>query len=113
MRTLRQETIWIDDAPGLVIPRVVGMLVNEAAFAVQEGVADAETIDLAMTLGVNYPRGPIAWGQALGWRRVLAVLEHLHDEYGEDRYRPCRLVRRWARAEERAKRIEALARADG
>ncbi|HUF37861.1 MAG TPA: 3-hydroxyacyl-CoA dehydrogenase [Anaerolineales bacterium] len=113
VRDLGREPVWIDDAPGLVIPRVVGMLVNEAAFAVQEGVADPETIDLAMKLGLNYPHGPLEWGLALGWRRVLAVLEHLQSEYGEDRYRPCRLLRRWARAEARAERIAALNRAGG
>jgi 3-hydroxybutyryl-CoA dehydrogenase len=113
LRSLGRDPVWIDDAPGLVVPRVVCMLTNEAAFAVQEGVADPETIDLAMTLGVNYPHGPLSWGRALGWRRVLAVLEHLQAEFGEDRYRPCQLVRRWAREEIRQERITALNRSGG
>ena len=99
MRSLGRLPVWIDDVPGLVLPRVVGMLINEAAFALQDGIADEETIDLAMKLGVNYPRGLLAWGRELGWGRILAILEHLHREYGEDRYRPCQLIRRWARAE--------------
>jgi 3-hydroxybutyryl-CoA dehydrogenase len=110
MWTLGREPVWIVDAPGMIAPRVVAMLINEAVFAVLEGVAEAETIDLAMKLGVNYPHGLIEWGAALGWQRVLAVLENLQAEYGEDRYRPCRLIRRWARAEARAERIKMLNR---
>jgi 3-hydroxybutyryl-CoA dehydrogenase len=91
------QVVWISDSPGLILPRVVCMLVNEAAFAVLEGVAEAETIDLAMQLGVNYPHGPLSWGQLIGFERVLAVLDHLRSEYGEERYRACHLLRRWAR----------------
>jgi 3-hydroxybutyryl-CoA dehydrogenase len=50
-----------------------------------------------MKLGVNYPRGPLEWGRQLGYDKILAVLEHLHAEYREERYRPCVLLRRWAR----------------
>jgi 3-hydroxybutyryl-CoA dehydrogenase len=89
--------IWVQDSPGLVLPRIVSMLANEAAFAVQEGVAEAGTIDLAMRLGVNYPVGPLSWAKALGYSRVLAVLDHLHGEYHEDRYRAAPLLRRWVR----------------
>jgi 3-hydroxybutyryl-CoA dehydrogenase len=89
--------VIVSDAPGLILPRIVCMLINEAAFAVQDQVAEADTIDLAMMLGVNYPKGLIAWGKELGWDRVLAVLENLYREYGEERYRPCRLIRQWAR----------------
>ena len=92
--------VWVKDGPGLVLPRIVAMLVNEAAFAVLEGVADGETIDLAMRLGVSYPLGPLEWGRRIGWRRVLAVLDHLQAEYGEERYRACRLLRGWAREEQ-------------
>lgn len=97
MRSLGRLPFWVEDTPGMVLPRVVGMLINEAAFAVQDQVAEPEMIDQAMQLGVSYPKGLIAWGEELGWPRVLALLEHLHHEYGEDRYRPCQLVRRWAR----------------
>jgi 3-hydroxybutyryl-CoA dehydrogenase len=93
------QPVWVKDAPALVLPRIVTMLINEAAFAVQDRVADAETIDRAMILGVNYPRGLLEWGAELGWQRVLAVLEHLYFEYREERYRPCRLIRQWAREE--------------
>ncbi len=89
--------LWITDSPGLILSRVIGMLINEAVFAVLEGVADPEKIDLAMQLGVNYPRGLIEWGRELGWARLVSVLDHLRAEYGEERYRACALMRRWAR----------------
>lgn len=94
---LGRHVVWLGDSPGLILPRLVCMLVNEAAFATGEGVADAETIDLAMTLGVNYPQGPFAWAKALGYRQVVAVLDHLHAEFGEERYRTAPLLRRLAR----------------
>lgn len=96
VRSLGRLPLWIPDSPALILPRIVGMLINEAAFAVLEEVADAETVDLAMRLGVNYPRGPLAWGRELGFSRVVRVLDHLREEYGEERYRACTLLRRWA-----------------
>jgi len=95
--SLGREAVWVGESPGLVLPRIVCQLVNEASFAVLEGVADAETIDLAMKLGVNYPRGLLEWGAAIGHARVLAVLDHLYAEYHEERYRASVLLRRWAR----------------
>lgn len=76
--------------------RVVAMLINEAVDAVQLRVASPEDIELAMTKGVNYPRGLLTWGDALGPAAVLATLESLQQEYGEDRYRPSPLLRRVA-----------------
>jgi 3-hydroxybutyryl-CoA dehydrogenase len=97
MRGLGRRTMWIKESPGLILPRIVCMLTNEAAFAVLEQVASPQTIDLAMRLGVNYPQGPLAWGGQIGFSRVLQVLEHLQNEYGEARYRPAPNLRRWAR----------------
>jgi 3-hydroxybutyryl-CoA dehydrogenase len=77
--------------------RVVAMLINEAVDAVQLRVASPEDIELAMTKGVNYPRGLLNWGDALGPAAVLATLESLQQEYGEDRYRPSPLLRRVAK----------------
>jgi 3-hydroxybutyryl-CoA dehydrogenase len=88
---------WVKESPGLVLPRILCQLVNEAAFAELEGVADGATIDLAMRLGVNYPRGPLEWGKMIGYKKVLAVLDHLYSEYHEERYRACILLRQWAR----------------
>jgi 3-hydroxybutyryl-CoA dehydrogenase len=94
---LGRRVFWVHESPAVVVPRIVCQLVNEAAFAQLEGVASGETIDLAMRLGVNYPRGPLEWGAALGYDKVVAVLDHLYNEYHEERYRACVLLRRWAR----------------
>jgi 3-hydroxybutyryl-CoA dehydrogenase len=80
-----------------ILRRILAMLVNEAADAVHWRIASAADIDLAMTRGVNYPKGLLAWGDELGAATVLAQLEALHAEYGEDRYRASPLVRRAAR----------------
>jgi len=70
------------------------MLINEAADAVLFRIASAGDIDIAMTKGVNYPKGLLAWADELGIAAVLARLETLHSEYGEDRYRPSAVLRR-------------------
>lgn len=84
------------DYPGLLIWRTVAMIINEALDALQKGVASEQDIDTAMRLGVNYPVGPIAWGERLGWQRLLILLENLQRHYGEERYRPCSLLRQRA-----------------
>jgi len=93
-QTLGKQVTVLDDAPGLVVMRTVAMLVNEAAEAVLQGVASGADVDRAMTLGVNYPRGPLAWADDLDPRRVLRVLENLTAVYGEDRYRASLYLRR-------------------
>lgn len=97
VRDLGRLPVWIEDSPALVLPRLIAMLANEAAFAVQEGVAEPDTIDLAMQLGVNYPKGPLAWANEIGYDSAIKILDHLHAEYGEERYRAAPLLRRWAR----------------
>lgn len=77
----------VADTPGLVLMRIVAMLANESADAVNQGVCSAAGADTAMRLGTNYPRGPFAWADAIGVRGVVAVLENLSAHYGEDRYR--------------------------
>jgi 3-hydroxybutyryl-CoA dehydrogenase len=76
------------------------MLANEAAFAIGEDVADEATIDRAMQLGVNYPKGPLAWAREIGLGRIVTILDHLFQEYHEERYRVAPLLRRWARLED-------------
>ena len=80
----------------LVFERILAMLINEAVDAVQMRVASAEDIDLAMTRGVNYPKGLIAWCEEIGAERVLGWMTRLYTEYGEDRYRPSPLLRKMA-----------------
>jgi 3-hydroxybutyryl-CoA dehydrogenase len=84
----------LDDVPALAVMRTVVMLANEAAEAVHQGVCDAGAADLAMQKGVNYPRGPLAWADAVGLQHVMTVLDHLANAYGEDRYRCSTLIRR-------------------
>ena len=72
---------------GRIVDRVVAMLINEAADALHFGIASAADIDLAMTKGVNYPKGLLQWGDEIGLKEVLRRLAELHDVYGEDRYR--------------------------
>ena len=91
--TLGREVEWVGDAPGLVLGRIVCQLVNEAAFALREEVGSARDIDAGMRLGLNYPRGPLEWADTIGLDHVLAVLDALHAEYGEERYRPAPLLR--------------------
>lgn len=86
------------DVPGLAVMRTVAMLANEAADAVNQGVATAADVDTAMRKGVNYPRGPLAWADDLGLPRVETVLRNLACFYGGERYRTSPLIRqsRWA-----------------
>lgn len=85
------------DAYERIVWRVLVMLINEAADAVHLGVADRTAVDLAMTKGVNYPKGLLRWADELGLPKVLGALEGLQAEYGEDRYRPSPLLRRLVR----------------
>ena len=93
-RALGKHVIWVGDAPGLVLGRIVCQLVNEAAFALGEGVGSAKDIDTGMVLGLNHPRGPLEWADMIGLDHVLAVIEALQREYGEERYRPAPALRR-------------------
>ncbi len=93
---LGKRTAWVGDGPGLVLGRIVCQLVNEACFAVGEGVGSAEDVDDGMVLGLNHPRGPFAWCEAIGVEHVLAVLDGLRIELGEERYRAAPLLRRLA-----------------
>jgi 3-hydroxybutyryl-CoA dehydrogenase len=90
------RTAWVGDAPGLVLGRIVAQLVNEACFAVSEGVGSREDVDLGMVLGLNHPRGPFAWCEEIGAEHVLAILDALRIELGEERYRASPLLRRLA-----------------
>jgi 3-hydroxybutyryl-CoA dehydrogenase len=98
--TLGMVAERVGDAPGLVLGRIVAQLVNEAAFALGEGVGSAADIDAGMVLGLNHPRGPVEWADELGPGAVLAILAGLEDSYREDRYRPAPALVRAARADE-------------
>ncbi len=93
------HTERVRPAPGGVLGRIVCQLVNEAAFALGEGVGSADDIDTGMVLGLNHPRGPITWGRELGFEHVLATLDELWSVYREERYRPAPTLRRLAHDE--------------
>jgi 3-hydroxybutyryl-CoA dehydrogenase len=82
------------DIPGLAVMRTVAMLANEAADAVHQGVCSVEAADAAMRLGVNYPKGPLAWADSVGLPTIQTVLANLGASYGEDRYRISPLIQR-------------------
>jgi 3-hydroxybutyryl-CoA dehydrogenase len=86
-------------APALdgVLGRIVCQVINECAFALGEGVGSAQDIDTGMVLGLNYPRGPLAWADEIGLDHVLAVLDGLCEEYREERYRPAPALARLVR----------------
>lgn len=77
-----------------IVDRILALLINEAFDAVFMQVGTAGDIDLSMTKGVNYPKGLLAWAHEIGYNVVLERLEALHAFYGDDRYRPCPLLRK-------------------
>jgi 3-hydroxybutyryl-CoA dehydrogenase len=93
-RELGKEVEVVGDEPGLVFPRTLALLVNEAAYALTEGVATREDIDLAMRKGTNWPHGPLEWADEAGIDQIVAILSGLHLETGDDRYRPAPLLRK-------------------
>jgi 3-hydroxybutyryl-CoA dehydrogenase len=93
-QSLGLHTAAVGDAPGLVLGRMVAQVINESFFALGEGVGNEADIDDGMVLGMNHPRGPFAWAEAIGLKHVLAILDALHGELGEERYRAAPELRR-------------------
>ena len=87
--SLGKVPIEVNDSPGFVVNRVLFPMINEAAFALQQGVAEAKGIDECMKLGCNHPLGPLALADLVGLDVVYAILDSLYREYGESRYAPC------------------------
>ena len=83
------------DYPGFVANRILMPMINEAVFCLMEGVATAESIDTVMKLGMNHPMGPLALADLIGLDTCLAILEVLHRGLGDDKYRPCPLLRKY------------------
>jgi 3-hydroxybutyryl-CoA dehydrogenase len=90
--------VEVDDYPGFVSNRLLMPMINEAAFCLMEGVAEPEAIDTVMKLGMNHPMGPLALGDLIGLDTCLAIMEVLHNGFGDDKYRACPLLRKMVRA---------------
>ncbi|UYZ62199.1 3-hydroxyacyl-CoA dehydrogenase family protein [Hymenobacter weizhouensis] len=90
---LGTEFRTVQDRVGLVTPRIICMIINEACYTLQEGTASVRDIDLGMKLGTNYPHGPFEWANAIGLARVYETLECLYQDTHEERYKVCPLLK--------------------
>jgi 3-hydroxybutyryl-CoA dehydrogenase len=95
---LGKETVLSRDIPGFIVNRVLMPMLNEACFALYEGIASVEDLDVAIQLGLNHPMGPFALMDLIGLDTTLAILEVLHRELGDPKYRPCPLLRQYVAA---------------
>jgi len=95
---LEKKPVAVNDAPGFVSNRVLLPMINEAAFAVQEGVATAEAVDAIMKLGMNHPMGPLELADFIGLDVCVNILDVLHDGFGDPKYRACPLLRKMVAA---------------
>ncbi|HWO88514.1 MAG TPA: 3-hydroxybutyryl-CoA dehydrogenase [Gemmatimonadales bacterium] len=98
VRALGKVPVEVSDYPGFVSNRVLMPMINEAVFCLMEGVASAEAIDTVMKLGMNHPMGPLALADLIGLDTCLAILNVLHQGLGDDKYRPCPLLKRMVAA---------------
>ena len=92
--SLSTKFLVVDDRVGLVTPRIICMIINEAYYTVQEGTATREDIDKAMKLGTNYPYGPFEWCERIGIRHVYELLEAVYEDTHDERYKICPLLKK-------------------
>ena len=92
-RRLNTKFAIVKDQVGLVTPRVICQIINEAYFAIEEKIASRSDIDLAMKLGTNYPYGPFEWGEKIGIKNVYELLRAIYESSRNERYKICELLR--------------------
>ncbi len=97
-KTLGKVPVEVNDFPGFVSNRVLMPMINEAIYCLYEGVATKEAIDEVMKLGMNHPMGPLTLADFIGLDTCLYIMEVLHDGLGDDKYRPCPLLRKYVKA---------------
>ncbi len=95
---LGKTPVEVEEAPGFVVNRILIPMINEAAYILMEGIASPEDIDKAMTLGANHPIGPLALADLIGLDVCLSIMDTLHTEFGDSKYRACPLLRKMVRA---------------
>jgi 3-hydroxybutyryl-CoA dehydrogenase len=95
---LKKTPVAANDSPGFISNRVLLPMINEAIFALYEGVGTTEAIDSVMKLGMNHPMGPLALADLIGLDTCLSIMEVLHNGFGDPKYRPCPLLRKYVEA---------------
>lgn len=97
-RQLNKTPVAANDSPGFISNRILLPMINEAVFALYEGVGTAEAIDSVMKLGMNHPMGPLALADLIGLDTCLSILNVLHEGFGDPKYRPCPLLKKYVDA---------------
>ncbi|WP_338788048.1 3-hydroxybutyryl-CoA dehydrogenase [Metabacillus sp. FJAT-53654] len=97
-KKLNKVPVEVNDFPGFVSNRILMPMINEAIYTVYEGVASPEAVDEVMKLGMNHPMGPLTLADFIGLDTCLFIMETLHEGFGDDKYRPCPLLRKYVKA---------------